>query len=150
MGDDKERILSKTIDLKRRGLAPYKRLHVQGEAVYDYAAYVSARRKKPCLKVADGSGSELNSVPSCSSTDGSATVLNSVPSCSSAHGSATVLNSVPSCSSTDGSATVLNSVPSCSTVSYPKVCFCFYLHICCVLCVMCSGGMMVLTSLRLF
>jgi len=118
MGDDKERILSKTIDLKRRGLAPYKRLHVQGEAVYDYAAYVSARRKKPCLKVADGSGSELNSVPSCSSTDGSATVL--------------------------------NSVPSCSTVSYPKVCFCFYLHICCVLCVMCSGGMMVLTSLRLF
>ena len=50
MAEEGKRILSKTIFLKRRGLTPYKQFHVQGEAAYDYAAYVAARRKRPCLK----------------------------------------------------------------------------------------------------
>jgi hypothetical protein len=54
---------------------------VEDEAPFDFAAYVSARCKKLCLKVADGSGTgsslhgddrskcsrEENDVPSCSS-----------------------------------------------------------------------------------
>lgn len=46
---EQQRILSKKICVKRRGLHNYARLHLPGESAYDYTTVISAEKKRPVI-----------------------------------------------------------------------------------------------------
>lgn len=49
-----DRILNRTIKIKKRTLSPYKRFHGPGEPAYDYPACVLRKEKAPVIRQEDG------------------------------------------------------------------------------------------------
>jgi hypothetical protein len=49
-----DRILNRTIKIKKRTLSPYKRFHGPGEPAYDYPACVLRKEKAPVIRREDG------------------------------------------------------------------------------------------------
>ena len=47
---ERQRLLSKTIAVKKRVLAQYARFHGPGKPAYDYAVIAAARVKRPYLR----------------------------------------------------------------------------------------------------